>query len=223
MNRVLIVEDDPMVSKINKSYIESVSGFEVVAVCKDEVETLDFLKNNVVDLVVLDVYLPKGDGISILNEIRNEKYDCDIIMVTASSESSNIDEALKLGIVDYLIKPFEYKRLKKSLENYLYRKELVNKEDICQRDIDKLLDKKVDSHTSLEKGLNKYTLESIKSFLKETSMEKFSAEDISVKLDISKVTVRTYMDYLEKINYIVKEVEYGNIGRPMHYYRKILP
>lgn len=222
MIRVLIVEDDPMVSKINKNYIESVNGFEVVKMCKDEVETLNFLRNNRIDLVFLDVYLPKGDGISILNKIRSKKYDCDIIMVTASSEASSIDESLKLGVVDYLIKPFEYKRLKRSLENYLNRKELVNRDNINQGDIDKIMDKRVNSTINLEKGLNKYTLKSIIDFLEETDVEKFSAEDVSMSLDVSKVTVRRYMDYLEKINYVVKEVEYGGIGRPMHYYRKIV-
>ncbi len=78
-------------------------------------------------------------------------------MVTASTEPSNIDEALKLGVVDYLIKPFEYKRLKKSLENYLYRKELINKEEISQKDIDNVMIGISSSDDILPKGLNKIT------------------------------------------------------------------
>nr|WP_300001768.1 response regulator [Tissierella sp.] len=221
MIRVLIVEDDPMVSKINKKYIESVEGFKVEDVCRDETETLKYIKNNPVDLIILDLYLPRGDGLSILRKVREKNYNCDIIMVTASADSSDIDEALKLGAVDYLIKPFEYKRMKQALEKYISRKELINKEDISQIDIDNIILKKSGSDRDLEKGLNKYTLGSIISFLDESDVKKLSAEDISTGLDVSKVTVRRYMDYLEEINYVIREIEYGSIGRPMHYYRKI--
>ena len=221
MIKVLIVEDDPMVSKINKNYIESVGEFKVVEVCRDEIETLNYIKNNPVDLIILDLYLPKGDGLSILRKIREKNYNCDIIMVTASADSSDIDEALKLGAVDYLIKPFEYKRMKQSLEKYISKKELINKDDISQRDIDNIILKRPESDLDLEKGLNKYTLRSIISFLDKSEAKRLSAEDISAGLDVSKVTVRRYMDYLEEINYVIREIEYGSIGRPMHYYRKI--
>lgn len=221
MNKVLIVEDDPMVAKINKTYIEKVEGFKIVEICKDEVETLHFLSKNKVDLIVLDVYLPRGDGISILNKLRSGKINVDVIMVTASNEVDKIEETLKLGVVDYLIKPFEFKRLKEALEKYKSRKQLLEgKPEVTQEELDRLLSKKNNKNNKVPKGLNKYTLNSIINFLENHYIKSFSAEEISQELDISKVTIRKYMDYLEDLGYIIKRVEYGNLGRPSYIYEK---
>ncbi|MEW8972938.1 MAG: response regulator [Tissierellaceae bacterium] len=219
MDRVLIVEDDPMVGKINKNYIESVEGFQVVKVCKDEIEALSYLKKNPVDLIILDVYLPRGDGLSILNKLRKEDIESEVIMVTASGEVDKIDHALKLGVIDYLVKPFEYKRLKEALKKYSAKKSLLSRKNvITQEDIDKLLNRDFSQGLDIQKGLNKYTLNSIINFFQREDRTKLSAEEISEELDISKVTVRRYMDYLEEIGYIFKEAEYGAVGRPQYLY-----
>lgn len=219
MDRVLIVEDDPMVGKINKNYIESVEGFQVVKICKDEIEALSYLKKNPVDLIILDVYLPRGDGLSILNKLRKEEIESEVIMVTASGEVDKIDYALKLGVIDYLVKPFEYKRLKEALKKYSAKKSLLSRKNvITQEDIDKLLNRDFSQELDIQKGLNKYTLNSIISFFQREDRTKLSAEEISEELDISKVTVRRYMDYLEEIGYIFKEAEYGAVGRPQYLY-----
>lgn len=142
-------------------------------------------------------------------------------MVTASTEPSNIDEALKLGVVDYLIKPFEYKRLKKSLENYLYRKELINKEEISQKDIDNVMIGISSSDDILPKGLNKITMDRILSFISSNKFEAMNSIEIADGLGVSQVTVRRYMNYLEKAGFIKRESEYGSLGRPCYRYIKI--
>ncbi len=219
MCRVLIVEDDPMVGKVNKNYIESVEGFQVAGICKDEIEALDFLKKNQVDLVILDVYLPRGDGLSILKKIRNANIKCDVIMVTASAEVDKIECAFEMGVVDYLVKPFEYERLKESLQRYNAKRDLLDaKKTLTQKDIDGYLKSDFNYIRDIPKGLNKYTLKDIMGFLEETNGQKLSAENISEELDISKVTVRRYMDYLEEGGYVIKEAEYGSVGRPLYLY-----
>lgn len=221
MYKVLIVEDDPMVVKINKMYIEKVEGFKVIGICKDEVETFKFIKKNKIDLIILDIYLPKGDGLSILNKLRGAKINSDVIMVTASNEVEKINEALKLGIIDYLIKPFEFERLKEALEKYKTRKSILKgKEDITQKELDKVLYELNKKNKEIVKGLNKHTLNRIVNFMENENMDSFTAEEISLKLDISKVTVRKYMDYLENYGGITKKVEYGNLGRPCYIYEK---
>lgn len=219
MRRVLIVEDDPMVGKINKNYIESVKGFQVIGICKDEIEALDFLKKNKVELVILDVYLPRGDGLSILRKLRNENIKCDVIMVTASAEVDKIEGAFEMGVVDYLVKPFEYERLKRSLQRYNAKRDLLDaKKTLTQKDIDGYLKSEFDYIKDIPKGLNKYTLKDIMRFLEDTNSQRLSAEDISEELDISKVTVRRYMDYLEERGCVIKEAEYGSVGRPLYLY-----
>ena len=71
MYKVLIVEDDPMVAMINEQYIKRNKNFEVVGKCQDGAAALAFLKENEVDLLVLDVYMPHMNGFETLRQIRS--------------------------------------------------------------------------------------------------------------------------------------------------------
>lgn len=221
MNKVLIVEDDPMVAQINKKYVESVEGFQVIGVMGDGNQALEFLKKNKVDLIILDIYMPKLDGITFLMEMRQRQITCDVIMVTAAKEVEKIHDAMQLGIIDYLIKPFEYERLKKALEHYTMRSNLFRTKDcVNQEDIDKImLTKSKNSKENLPKGLNKKTLDRVVLFIESNQCKSMSAEEIADGLGVTKVTVRRYMSYLEKIGYVEQEIEYGSLGRPSYKYK----
>lgn len=139
MIKVLIVEDDPMVTQLNKKYVQSVPGFIVVDTKTNGEDALIFLKTTKIDLLILDVYMPKMDGITLLEEMRKNFIKTDVILVTAAKEVVEIDKALKLGAVDYLIKPFDGNRIKTSLYNYLLRYNLLHcKETFKQEDIDRI-------------------------------------------------------------------------------------
>ena len=84
--KVLIVEDDPMVSMINEQYVNRNKAFHVVGKCKNGKSALEFLENSDVDLIVLDVYMPLMDGFETLRQIRKNKKSVDIIMVTAAND-----------------------------------------------------------------------------------------------------------------------------------------
>lgn len=222
MSKVLIVEDDPMVAQINKSYIESMEGFEVVNILKNGKEALDFLDENHIDLIILDVYMPRLDGISFLIEMHKRLITCDVVMVTSAKEIDTIQEAIELGVIDYLIKPFEYERLKKSLENYKSRKSLFKiKGTISQRDIDNIMIGVNTSEETLPKGLNEVTMDKILLFMGSNKFEDMNSIEIATGLGVSQVTVRRYMNYLEKTGFIRRESEYGSLGRPPYRYIKI--
>ena len=222
MSKVLIVEDDPMVAQINKSYIESMEGFEVVNILKNGKEALDFLDENHIDLIILDVYMPRLDGISFLIEMHKKLITCDVVMVTSAKEIDTIQEAIELGVIDYLIKPFEYERLKKSLENYKSRKSLFKiKGTISQRDIDNIMIGVNTSEETLPKGLNEVTMDKILLFMGSNKFEDMNSIEIATGLGVSQVTVRRYMNYLEKTGFIRRESEYGSLGRPSYRYIKI--
>ncbi|MGB7606688.1 MAG: response regulator, partial [Lutisporaceae bacterium] len=129
MIKVLIVDDDPMVAELNRRYVKSVPGFEVAAVLFNGEDALELLKSKRIELLILDIYMPKLDGISLLEEMRKNLIKTDVILVTAAREANEIDKALKLGAVDYLIKPFDGERVKKSLNNYLKRYNLMHGKD----------------------------------------------------------------------------------------------
>ena len=86
MYKVLVVEDDPMVARINEQYILKNKSFSVCGKCKDGMSALEFLESNIVDLIIMDVYMPKLDGFETLRQIRKKQISADVIMVTQPYE-----------------------------------------------------------------------------------------------------------------------------------------
>ena len=221
MINVLIVDDDPMVAELNKRYVESVPGFKVATVLYNGEDALNYLKSRRVELLILDVYMPKLDGISLLEELRKNLVKSDVILVTAAKEANEIDKALKLGVVDYLIKPFDGDRIKKSLNNYLNRYNLINgKDTFKQEDIDKITNiVKGVGEGEIEKGIHRDTLRRIREFMKKNNELVFTSEEVAERMGLSKVTVRRYLEFLVAHEEIITEIEYGSIGRPSYLYK----
>lgn len=223
MIRVLIVEDDPMVASINKRYVESIEGFSVAGIADNGEEALKLIKNKDIDLIILDVYMPRIDGISFLKKIRQNNITTDVILVTAAKETDSFDQSMALGAVDYLVKPFEYERFKKALENYKKRHKILSGKDVIrQEDIDKITwADSYEKEKSTPKGLHIKTLNRVRDYMCKRSGVLVSADEISKALSITKVTVRRYLEYLASIGEIEIEVEYGAVGRPTNMYRFI--
>ena len=100
MYRVLIVEDDPMVASIDRSYVERTADFTVVAVCKNGVEALELFKTEEIDLVVLDYYTPGMNGDEFLDKLHETGMRPEVIMVTSANSVEIVQELLSRGISD---------------------------------------------------------------------------------------------------------------------------
>ena len=210
-----------MVAQLNKNYVNSIEDFKVTAVAENGEVALQILSTQDFELMVLDIYMPKVDGLKLMKDIREKQMLLDVILVTAAKEVENIDEVLKLGAIDYLIKPFSYERFKKSLLNYKERYLLLkNKKIIQQQDIDLIIDRNTKpSYKELQKGLHEKTLNRIRNFIKNYNKESFTCDEISLKLGVSNVTLRRYLDYLSQRDEVKIDIEYGNVGRPCYVYR----
>ena len=225
--RVFIVEDDPMVASINKRFTEKMAPFIVVGISNNENDSLQQIIESQPDLVLLDIFLTHGNGLSILKQIREKKIPTDIILVTAAKDSSTIQEALRYGAVDYLIKPFDMERLQQALQSYLRQRHLLSRNsDLSQHDLDKL-NTPVEpiseitppsKATPLPKGFHKLTLDQILGFLNKQE-QTLSCQHIAAELSISKITVWRYLEYLVETGKVHIELEYGTIGRPTKRYR----
>ncbi len=218
MIKVLVVEDDPIVAEININSINRIEGFSVIGWENNGYNAFNFLKNNKVDLFLLDIYMPKMDGLELLEKIRKEYSYVDVIFITAAKEKNLIECGLKLGAVDYLIKPFKFERIKFSLENFKKRYELFKQcEEFNQESIDNLLYSKVNEE--LPKGISNSTLINISQLIdKEDNVE---ISTISKALKLSTVTVRHYLDYLVDNKKLIKDTSYGKLGRPTYIYSKL--
>ena len=217
---VLIVEDDPMVALINKRYLEQITDIKTFGPVMYENDTIKSLKENDIDLILMDVFLPEKSGIDILKAIREKNFFTDVIMITAANSTNEIKRAFAYGVVDYLVKPFEFERFKEAINKYkARRKVLLNEEVVSQSDIDSLImNNSSENEVKLPKGLNARTLDRIIDFLNEKSNEVWTLREIAYEIKISNVTIKKYMDYLESIGKVDLEMNFGNVGRPEYKY-----
>lgn len=115
MIRVLVVDDDPAVREITCKYVESVDGFAVVGRAHDGEDAKGAVKRVNPDLIVLDVYMPKKNGLDFLAELREEGCAAEVIFLTAADDAATMARAEQLGTLDYLVKPFNLERFRESL------------------------------------------------------------------------------------------------------------
>lgn len=216
MYKVLIVEDDPMVAMINEQYINRNKSFKSVAVCKDGKSALAYLNVHKIDLVILDVYMPHMDGFETLRNIRKQQIMVDVIMVTAAKDKTSLEEALHLGIVDYLVKPFTFDRFQVALDKFIAQTHaLKDIHMLTQSSIDTIMDTtRRKSEELLPKGIQKKTMDRIVQLLKEQDGIKMTGDEIAGKVGLTGVTVRRYMNYLADIGKVHGEMNYETGGRP---------
>lgn len=228
---VLVIEDDPMVSMINEQYVLKDSGFSIAGVCRNGNEALEFLKENSADLILLDVYMPVMDGIETLKKIREMKIDSEVIMITAANDTSTIEKTMHLGVMDYLIKPFDYERLSISLQKFRNKMKVLEGADFLdQSELDSIMAGstgsaggkgvvQAENRSLLPKGIQEKTLNRIQDYFEKNTTWQ-SVEMISLSLGISVVTVRNYLNYLVNEKLIEEDINYSTGGRPSMLYKK---
>jgi response regulator of citrate/malate metabolism len=221
MYKVLIVEDDPMVAMINEQYIKRNKNFEIIGKCNDGLSALDFLEKNTADLLILDVFMPKMDGFETLRKIRNKQITIDAIMVTAANDRESLEEALHLGIVDYLVKPFTFDRFQMALEKYIAQNNALKDVDtLNQKSIDHIIENsRKKSDDLFPKGIQEKTLQLIMEYLKSNNGVWFTGDEIAEKVGLTSVTVRRYMNYLAESGRVISEMDYETGGRPCMLYK----
>lgn len=131
---ILIIEDEEKISMIMKSYFEK-EGYKVYQAYDGE-DGLKIFNQESIDLVILDLMLPKLSGEEIIKEIRNQS-KIPVIMVSAKVEEDNRVDGLRLGADDYVTKPFSPKELVERVKAVLRR---IEKYNIPRADIIKTSD-----------------------------------------------------------------------------------
>ncbi|WNF37861.1 response regulator [Bacillaceae bacterium IKA-2] len=220
--RILLIEDDLMVQEVNRMFIEKVKGFKVVGIASNGMEGRQMIKELNPDIVLLDIFMPKEDGLKTISKLRQDQLDVDIIAVTAANDTATVKRLLRYGVVDYIVKPFTFERLKQALEQY---KEMYDQlrltEKFSQDKLDEVMQQKENSKPDgLPKGLQSMTLKQILDYLEKIDHSK-SAEEIGSEVGLARVTVRRYLNYLESTKKVEMELTYGTIGRPIQLYRLI--
>jgi two-component system, LytTR family, response regulator len=101
----IIVEDEPLAAKVLVDYIAQVPFLELKGTFRDAILATEFLRSNTVDLILLDIHLPKLKGMSFLKTLSNPPA---VIITTAYHQYAV--EGFSLNVTDYLLKPIEFER-----------------------------------------------------------------------------------------------------------------
>ncbi len=119
--KILLVEDDPNFGTVLKDYL-SLNDYDVT-LAKDGLEGLIMFKNDVYDLCILDVMMPRKDGFSLAKDIRTTNLEVPIIFLTAKTMKEDVLKGYQAGADDYLNKPFDSEVLLYKIKAILQRKE----------------------------------------------------------------------------------------------------
>lgn len=152
--KILLVEDDASLGFVIRDNLED-QGYEVFFSPDGETGWHQFMRNNV-DICVLDIMLPKKDGISLATQIRKKNKDVPILFLTAKSMEEDKIAGFKAGGDDYITKPFNMEELFLRIEVFLKR---THKEEGAKSKVFQLGNLKFDStNLLLVDGKEKYQL-----------------------------------------------------------------
>jgi DNA-binding LytR/AlgR family response regulator len=111
--KCLIVDDEPIAVQVIQNYLEKLETFEILKICNNALTAFEYLQSNPVDLVFLDIQMPKISGLEFLKALQNPPK---VIIVTAYREYAY--EGFELDVVDYLLKPVSFERFLKAINKY---------------------------------------------------------------------------------------------------------
>src|SRR5688572_11387623 len=114
MTTCMIVEDEPVSQELLARYVADIGELELVAMCSNAIEAGDFLRSRPVDLMFLDINMPKLSGTAFYSSLLNPPA---VIFTTAYPEFAV--NGFELNAVDYLVKPFGFDRFSKAVGKYL--------------------------------------------------------------------------------------------------------
>lgn len=180
MSRILIVDDDKAIRNLISVYLEN-DGFQTQK-AEDAVEAIKMLEKNTFDLIILDIMMPKMDGIQACMKIREER-NMPIIMLSAKSEDMDKIQGLAAGADDYLSKPFNPLELIARVKSQLRRYKKYNPEPTIERNMIEIGDLTVNTDTRQVWVLN----EEIRLTPKEFDILELLARNKGIVLSVAKI------------------------------------
>lgn len=218
--KVLIVEDDLMVAYLNQQFCGKHEKTMSVIVANDYEQAKKLLKYESFDLVLLDMFIPKGRGIDLLKHFHDKSK---FILITADSSHQTLTEALSMGAIDYLLKPYSYERFCVAIDRFKLINHLNNEEEkISQTKIDSYFgvkqQEKSQSVTQLSKGLNTQTMGKVMEVI-EGQQDFSSTQEVAEKLAISRISTKKYIDFLVDHQFLEETIVYLKKGRPVIKYK----
>lgn len=223
--RVLIVEDDLRISELHRRFTEKTEGFEVVGIANTLADAAEMAEVLAPDLVLLDLFFPEGSGMELLRRLRAGAAPTDVILITAAREMASLQEALRGGVFDYIIKPVFFPRFQEALLKYReYAARMRSGGTLEQQDVDRLLRAHPAHETeeaTLPKGIDPLTLRKVRQVFESTEVRDLNAEEVGERIGVTRSTARRYLEQLIAEGFLAADLLYGAVGRPeRRYFRR---
>ncbi|MFF4602969.1 response regulator [Streptomyces sp. NPDC001339] len=223
---VLVVDDDFHVAEINAAYVAQVPGFRITGRAHTAAQALAALERTPADLMLLDHYLPDENGLALVRRLRQLGHRTDVIMVTAARDVATIQDAMRSGALQYLVKPFGFSGLRAKLDGYAALRRTVagvsGHGEAGQEQVDRIFSAfraPESPRTELPKGHSAATADLIHRVLGE-AVRPLSAHEVAERSGVSRSTAQRYLKHLERGGHITLTLRYGDTGRPEHRYHR---
>ena len=119
MSKKVLIVDDAVFMRMKLRDILEKSGYEVVAEAQNGLEAVEKFKQELPDLITMDITMPEMDGVEALKAIKALDKDAKVVMCSAMGQQSMVMEAIQSGALDFIVKPFDTDRVLQSIERVM--------------------------------------------------------------------------------------------------------
>ena len=219
---VLIVDDDYRVATVHQGFVERVPGFRVAGLAHTAAQARELARTLQPDLVLMDIYLPDGDGLSVIRTLLDRPAPPIVLVISAATEVATVRSAMQLGAVHYLVKPFGFAALAERLTaiRNAHLHLAAWPADATQEDVSRLFELLRPTPHSAQEAQGSHLAPTLRLVYRAVaaSDHSLSAAEIAAAVGISRATAQRYLAQLEQSRLVTLELRYGSTGRPEHRY-----
>jgi response regulator of citrate/malate metabolism len=223
--RTLVVDDDFRVAHVHAASVDRVDGFTCVGQAHSSAQARAVIAELRPDLLILDIYLPDEDGISLFRSLLAGDEPPDCFFVTAARDLKSVQAAMRLGAAYYLVKPFGFDQFRDKLLAYRRWREGSGRSlgggQADQAQIDALYRMRHQTLSAPARSAPLHpTMAKVLAAVREAPGP-VTAAGVAETLRLSRPTAQRYLSDLQERGLIRMDLEYGVPGRPTHRYRPV--
>lgn len=210
--RTLIVDDDFRVSGIHRDLVDAHPGFQALPPVRDAASARRAIAEMEPQLLLLDVYLPDGDGIEVGRESGIDRF-----VLSAAADAATVRRAIGSGALQVILKPFPPSALHDRLSAYARFRNLLGRDEaaLAQDDVDRAL---AAARGGIEQGPARD--ETRRLVLAALAGGEASAAEAAERAGVSRATAQRHLAALAAQGAVAVSLRYGSAGRPEHRYRR---
>lgn len=220
MYRMMVLKSGFKKSHDSMMHIVGDQRFQITICPLEASGCIERVKQYKPDLLVVDMCTNQQWGVDLLREVRILGIHTEVLVYIERNDCEILKQIMRFGVVDCLVDPFDTDRIDQAVERFLHRSQILERGGhLSQQQIDGII-KGVQCKTAeLPKGLQKQTLNTIRSVFNRRPQCCFSCEDIVSKVKLSRITVKRYLAYLQQNNELLEDINYQTGGRPCSLYQ----